>query len=71
MCLRSVLAVTTLLIIIFVFVVIAMSSVTIVPELSTYVVCRLFYHDSFFLIIREHKYMQDMLGGGPRLQGQL
>ena len=71
MCLRRVLAVTTLLIIIFVFAVIAVSSVTIVPELSTYVVCRLFYHDSFFLIIRGHKYMQHMLGGGPRLQGQL
>ena len=71
MCLRIVLAVTTLLIIIFVFVVITVSSVIIVPELSTYVMCRLFYHDSISLIIRKHKYMQRMQGGGPRMQGQL
>ena len=71
MWLRIVLAVTTLPIIIFVLVVIAMSSVIIVPELSTYVMCRLFYHASIFLIIRKHKYMQRMHGGGPKMQCQL
>ena len=71
MCIRSVLAVTTLLIIIFLLVVIAMSRVIIMPELFTYVMCRLFYHDSISLIIRKRNYMQRMQGGGPRMQGQL
>ena len=57
-CLRIVLAVTILLIVIFVLVVIAVSSVIVVPEVSTYVMCRQFYHDSIknrkFLIIRKH-----------------
>ena len=65
------LAVATLLIITFMPVVIALSNVIVVPELSTYVMCRLFYHDSIFLIIRKHTYMQRMQGGGPRMQGQL
>ena len=67
MCLRILLAVTTLLILIVVLV-IAVSSVTIGAELSTYVMCRLFYHVSIFLSIRKHKYMQRMQGGGPRMQ---
>ena len=70
MCLRIVLAVTTMLIIIFLFVVIAMSRVIIMPELFTYVMCRLFYHDSISLIIRNHKYMRRMHGGGPKMQCQ-
>ena len=61
------LAVTTLLIIIFMLVVIALSNVIVVPELSTYVMCRLFYHASIFRIIRKHKYMQRMHGGGPKI----
>ena len=71
MSLRIVLAVTTLLIIISVLVVIAVSSVNIVPELFTYVMCRLFYHESISLIIRKHKYMQRMHGGEPNMQCQL
>ena len=70
MCLRIVLAVTTLLIIIFVLVIV-MSSVIIAAELSTYVMCSLFYHNSIFLSIRKHKYIQRMQGSGPRMQGQL
>ena len=45
-CLRNVLAVTILLIVIFVLVVIAMSGVIVLPKVSTYVMCRQFYHYS-------------------------
>ena len=61
------LAVATLLIIIFMLVVIALSNVIVVPELSTYVMCRLFYHASISRIIRKHKYMQRMHGGRPKI----
>ena len=70
MCLRILLAVTTLLILIFVLV-IAVSSVILGAELSTYVMCRLFYHASIFLSIRKQTYMQRMHGGGPKMQCQL
>ena len=67
MCLRIVLAVTTLHILIFVLV-IALSSVILGAELSTYVMCRLFYYASICLSIRKQICTQRMQGGGPKME---
>jgi len=64
---RIVLAVTTLHILIFVFV-IALSSVILGAELSTCVMCRLFYYASISLSRRKQIRTQRMQGGGPKME---